>query len=433
MRGFLFTAGLAGVIFLTAGCNGPGGPTAEFRLLPRDSLQRPHPYAMTADYRVVYRAEREGRVVTCAEPSPDMARIVSATANMGLDASAKGLEKVEPTVALTLAAARSESMTQLGQRLATIQLLRDSTYRACEAYANGAISGATYAMIVSRYDDVMVTLLLGEMAAGGAQAATSARLLGALSQSGGSAATLDMFMRQAQARKEAADADAAAARLAKKEAESAPDDDANKQAAIAAAAANVAAAEKIAAREDAIVHKTLDIIAKTRVELAASDGPTAQNPRPEGAPQQEAGTLLLKMQSNYLNDYNLDAITVGCLSALSQLDWPGVARAGRDMPADHLDNFYKAVGGPSATENLVEARTPSTGQSAGEQEAKMAQMRELGQTHEAFLSSRRGGAWSLQDECRATLRNGQVLRAAAMGRIGKHLQNTSADKDGGQQ
>ena len=55
---------------------------------------------------------------------------------------------------------------QLGERLATVQLLRDGLYRACEAFANGAISDATYAMIVSKIDDTMVTMLASEVAGG---------------------------------------------------------------------------------------------------------------------------------------------------------------------------------------------------------------------------------------------------------------------------
>jgi hypothetical protein len=52
------------------------------------------------------------------------------------------------------------------ERTQTIQLLRDSLYRACEAYANGALSDTTYALLLSRYDDTMVTMLSSELVAG---------------------------------------------------------------------------------------------------------------------------------------------------------------------------------------------------------------------------------------------------------------------------
>src|SRR5262249_13077043 len=56
---------------------------------------------------------------------------------------------------------------ELGQRLATVQLVRDTLYRTCEAYANGAIDETMYAIITSRFDDLMVALFAEQMAQGG--------------------------------------------------------------------------------------------------------------------------------------------------------------------------------------------------------------------------------------------------------------------------
>lgn len=55
---------------------------------------------------------------------------------------------------------------QLGERTAAIQLLRDKMYQTCLAYSNGAISGTMYSLIMSRLDDAIVTLSLGDAAAG---------------------------------------------------------------------------------------------------------------------------------------------------------------------------------------------------------------------------------------------------------------------------
>ena len=44
--------------------------------------------------------------------------------------------------------------------------MRDGLYRACEAYANGAITPTTYAVIVSRVDKLLVTLIATEIAGG---------------------------------------------------------------------------------------------------------------------------------------------------------------------------------------------------------------------------------------------------------------------------
>lgn len=130
----------------------------------------------SADLRVINRVkvtsdDARGRIkpeyVTCAEPSPDVAKAVAAAFELAGKAKAEGLPQgIKPELALAISQSRAESVAQLGERLATIQLLRDGLYRACEAYANGAISETTYAVMLSRYDDTMVTMLMGEFAAG---------------------------------------------------------------------------------------------------------------------------------------------------------------------------------------------------------------------------------------------------------------------------
>jgi hypothetical protein len=109
--------------------------------------------------------------IVCAEPSPDVVTIVSKSLNLST-----GLEGVlrQPDVnadvagkaAAALSVAKAQALAQLTNRLATIQLLRDGLYRACEAYANGALSDIAYAVMLSGYSDVMVTLLTGELVAG---------------------------------------------------------------------------------------------------------------------------------------------------------------------------------------------------------------------------------------------------------------------------
>ncbi len=60
----------------------------------------------------------------------------------------------------------NESIIQLGERLAVIQLLRDKMYRACEAYANGAVDRVSYVLMLARIDKTMITLLSQEMITG---------------------------------------------------------------------------------------------------------------------------------------------------------------------------------------------------------------------------------------------------------------------------
>ena len=104
---------------------------------------------------------RPDRIV-CAEPSPDVAQALSDAISAGLKVEVAG----QGSGAGTFGRSSAEAVAQLGERLGTIQLLRDGLYRACEAYANGAISNTSYSMILGRYDDVMVTMLMSELAAG---------------------------------------------------------------------------------------------------------------------------------------------------------------------------------------------------------------------------------------------------------------------------
>lgn len=101
--------------------------------------------------------------IVCAEPSPDTAKAVEKGIELMLKAT-------EPTTGIQggvgVGYGSAESIAQLTQRMATIQLLRDGLYRACEAYANGAISKVEYSVLLSRFDDTMITMLLAELIAG---------------------------------------------------------------------------------------------------------------------------------------------------------------------------------------------------------------------------------------------------------------------------
>ena len=173
----------------------------------KETLQDNDMLVMQADVSGVIRSKvgedsKHGRItpdyITCSKPSPDVAKVMSESFNTGASLSVEGLpEDVKPRVAVAIARERAQSAAQLGERLATIQLLRDGLYRACEAYANGAISDTTYAVLLSRYDDTMVTMLGSELAAG-----AFGRSLAALGSeaSGSSAATADIKKRQTEHR-----------------------------------------------------------------------------------------------------------------------------------------------------------------------------------------------------------------------------------------
>ena len=94
--------------------------------------------------------ERKTRVV-CAEPSPD---VVASVVTSG---SLTGPGKGDPMFKLD--AHFAEAVARLTNRSATIQLLRDALYRACEGYMNGAISPDDYRDVILMYDDMVITLL----------------------------------------------------------------------------------------------------------------------------------------------------------------------------------------------------------------------------------------------------------------------------------
>lgn len=107
-------------------------------------------------------ASRPGLVnpqqIVCAEPSPDVAIALANSFGTGLSVLGYGSG--------SMTGATAEGMAQLAERTVAVQLLRDQMYRACEAFANGAISGTTYSLIMSKNNNAMITLLLGETAGG---------------------------------------------------------------------------------------------------------------------------------------------------------------------------------------------------------------------------------------------------------------------------
>ncbi len=161
-------AGVVALPMLAGGC----GP---FAIKEKFSLPAGEALVTSAEVRTVMQTRPQttqfGRVVpshiTCAEPSPDVAKVVSQAVGAGGALSVSGLPSgISPKAAAAISSANAQAVAQLTERLATIQLLRDGLHRACEAYANGAVSDTTYAIMLSRFDKLMVTLLLGEIAGG---------------------------------------------------------------------------------------------------------------------------------------------------------------------------------------------------------------------------------------------------------------------------
>jgi hypothetical protein len=263
------------------------------------------------------------RQVTCAEPSPDIAKAVSdAFSQSGALAAAlkdprTGLEgQGEATAAMSRS--YTEAVAQMTERLATIQLLRDGLYRACEAFANGAISDTTYAVMLSRYDDTMITMLMGELAAG-----AFGRSLAAIggTASGTSSARADvpaLAKRLADAQQKVAqktaDVEKAEERVDTAVANDA--DGATVEQLSADAAGSKQELEGARQEQQAATDEVMRTLA-AQAATNASSTPTAAGAiaREQGAATAEVARAMVALQQNYLDDHNVDAVKVACLTS----------------------------------------------------------------------------------------------------------------------
>jgi len=100
---------------------------------------------------IVIEAGPHGRIV-CAEPSPD------AVASAALQAAAKA-NVPQANVNAELSASYARAVASIGLRTASIQILRDLGYRACEGVVNGVITKATYKHLVSHLGDTTLPLI----------------------------------------------------------------------------------------------------------------------------------------------------------------------------------------------------------------------------------------------------------------------------------
>jgi hypothetical protein len=119
----------------------------------------------TADVRVITQRYRPGspNPVICTEPSPDVAKALSAA----VQASGSGGNGTA-TGSFAAGGASAEAALALAGRSTALLGLRDGLFRACEAYANGVIGADAYALVLSRYGQLMTTLFLGQDVTGAA-------------------------------------------------------------------------------------------------------------------------------------------------------------------------------------------------------------------------------------------------------------------------
>jgi hypothetical protein len=264
--------------------------------------------------------------VTCAEPSPDVAKIVSEAfgSSAALTARAK-IPNVPANADLntTLALSKSyaEGIAQMTERLATIQLLRDGLYRACEAYANGAITSTTYAAILSRYDKTMITLLMGELVAG-----NFGRSLSALAGSASSKSSAELALEEASRREREAKANLDQKLTERREIQRSLDAMPNTP---TSATARDALGKDLADKNSVITRAEeekgnaedqLKRTLKAMTETSAQTSATAAGAIPRSAPEAMVAIAgnLVQLQANYLNDHNVDAVKIACITSLGK-------------------------------------------------------------------------------------------------------------------
>lgn len=247
--------------------------------------------------------------VLCTEPSPDIAQAVSdaVSANLGVE---KGLLKIGGAISNSYA----ESVVQLGERLGTIQLLRDKMYRACEAYANGAISATTYTLLMSRLDKSLTTLMLAEMSAG-AFGRASASIGGAAQSSAIRDAKLqELALKAVQDADQKVKAQEKDTENARKAAEQAPTDEAKQ---LAYAQAKIT----LASLQDELKEKQTTLSAVLhQVSLSTSTYPTSSFAGGMTGHSFGSGETIAQqisaMQQQYLDTDNEVTLLDACITAL---------------------------------------------------------------------------------------------------------------------
>ena len=319
----------------------------------------------TADLRMVFRDRAnynwtEDRIIPtrilCAEPSPDVAKVMQAAFGGSIAAEVFG----KGGGAAALSATSAEALAQLGERLATIQLLRDGLYRACEAYANGALTETAYVVMLSRFDDTMVTMLLGELAAGAFGRSLAA--LGGTAEARSFASTLPKMAKETEdaaslakskadeKEKEAAEAQERADAAKKKADESGKSED-REDAIQAQKEADAKKAEAAEAEEFAKLMANAASTAKVTAVAAASGA--ISNQSNNDAAKLKVAEHIATMQRKYIENINADALVVACIHALSKSDTARSAMRGACWDGDATDGNNSILGQILETQSKV--------------------------------------------------------------------------------
>jgi hypothetical protein len=303
----------------------------------RPSLDNNHSVVTDAKQRIVTNIKVDpnetvfGRInpqrVVCAEPSPDVAQAISQSVSGAIQAAInQGTASGQGSA--NFAQASAESVIQLGERLATIQLLRDKFYRACEAYANGAMSATGYTIMLSRLDKVMATMLLAEMAAGAFGRNLAAA--GGSAQAGATPASNDV--QQAQKAVDDAQTDVtsqaqkvADAKTKANDANTALRDDPNNQTKQSAAqtAQNdlIAQQQTLHDKQQVLLNAQQNLLQKATFALAMAT-PSAAIGSIVKTTFPDAGTSIVQLQRQYLDSGDFSTVLDACVTSTDMLQVP---------------------------------------------------------------------------------------------------------------
>jgi hypothetical protein len=98
------------------------------------------------------------RRAVCVGPSPDVAKALSTAS----DISAKANVPSGAGGQASLSTQSAEQLAELSGRIPGVVALRDGTFQLCEGWSNGALGDSGYALSLSRYGELLVTLILGD-------------------------------------------------------------------------------------------------------------------------------------------------------------------------------------------------------------------------------------------------------------------------------
>jgi len=251
--------------------------------------------------------------IICTEPSPDVALAVANSFGAGLSVLTQGSGSIS--------AQQSQAILQLAERTATLQILREQLFRACEAYSNGAITGTTYSLMLSKLYHTIATLALGDTAGG-----NFGRSLGVAGAQGSAEANAAMagFASAVNDAKDAAQKLAAAEEKVMQATEAVAKQEKISNAATEEPGKTTEKEKLDAARADLAKatgeRDALKEILKGRLDTASKAGGSISGLTAAGglqkAPSVEVARVLSEMLSGFLNSDESQSVIAACLVEL---------------------------------------------------------------------------------------------------------------------